>query len=214
MEVQQRILLERPPEHPVEAHKSWIEAVSPEILELAPPICRRTFVFLPVGARVLITIPSRQAVQRFVTEIVGRQLQPVPCLQVRAPQTEQVERIQRRRHFREAVCRPVRCQWSSRPTDQFLATTRDLSASGLLMRAEPDQCPSGLDSGDLLHLELELPQSTLNLASRIICVRLENHQALHLAVEYRDIREQDQNQIVQFLFAVQRNLLRQEIKRS
>jgi c-di-GMP-binding flagellar brake protein YcgR len=144
----------------------------------------------------------------FIGKVVGKKYTPIPVLHVK-PASPPIKN-QRRDFFRIKVTLKVKIslldtgEWAN-------GYIKDISGSGALITTNRE-----LKKGDLINLEITLVSKILEVKSRAVRVwkeeRSQCSNMYYVAVQFVDIDEVKQDEIIKFVLAEQRKLIKKGYK--
>lgn len=189
-------------------YSSRIEEVFPDRLAIAWPTAGGLPVEARVGTRVRVDCLAERAINRLWTEVVGRELAPVPVLLV--DRRAKSIRIQRRQFVRLDVSVGVKfgILWAPDPFDGptpliFEGRTRDLSGGGILLITEIRLVPT-----TQLDMVINLPSKRISAVGEVVMIqKVETEQdgnRYWTGIRFIGIEERDRDAIVKFIFREQR----------
>ena len=182
-----------------ELYPSRVEEIAELTIALAAPIYKGQVRRVAEGEEIWVEFVDGGNLYRFHTTVVRQVKEPVPLLIVMRP--NKIQRWNRRKFFRF----PVRLKVTLQLADQQLTgETVDLSAGGFAARFPLELEEVKKDAA--AQVLLSLPEKAISSKGRIVRQEpLENQQTI-LAVEFTDLPEKEQDEIVAFIFAQQREL--------
>jgi c-di-GMP-binding flagellar brake protein YcgR len=211
MRENQIVTIEIPPEGPRAQYASRVEALDNEGIVLAAPLEGNEVVPLFTGQRLAVVVAYGRSgeARRFITTVLWQRSHPLPLIKVARP--ERIERVQRRRFFREDVLLRGFCRRSTQIEPPVAMVTRNLSGGGALVRVRLRGGPEWLrqlQRGGHLWLELHLASGLpLESLARIVRLHLEV-EAVDLALEFENLPELERERLIKYLFRLQREALR------
>jgi hypothetical protein len=152
-----------------------------------------------VGARAEVSWGADEGLRMLPVELLGVQRARVPLWHFRT--LGPVEQVQRRSSVRLALTAPVQVRHSGQI---FVGASLDLSEGGLRCIVTGDSDPTAGDTGDLA-LFLDDDHNPLRIGAMIVRVRRHDPRQVTLVLQFRDLSDQDQDQIRTRVFLEQRN---------
>ncbi|MBC7319941.1 flagellar brake protein [bacterium] len=196
-------------------YSSRIEGINDEEFLLALPFIGTVPVPLRLGERISIYSVSDDAVYRIDGEIIKRQLEPVPLLQVKID--KDIVRVQRRRYVRVPIV--LNIQYKLKEVEKIYYTySKDISGGGARIIL-----PEPLRVRDIIDMRIELPSPELPIDCegeivwidrQEILVNNKREEIIHAGVRFTLIEEKERERLIKFLFNYQRNLIKKGWKRG
>lgn len=196
-------------------YSSRIEGINDEEFLLALPFIGTVPVPIRLGERISIYSVSDDAVYRIDGEIIKRQLEPVPLLQVKIDKN--IVRVQRRRYVRVPIV--LNIQYKLKEEGKVYYTySKDISGGGArIILPEPLRVRDIID----MRIELPSPEAPISCEGEIvwvdrqeILVNNKREEIIHAGVSFTLIEEKERERLIRFLFDYQRNLIKKGWKRG
>ena len=171
----------------------------------------RKGILLPMrlGQEIKVIIRYKNSTVGFLTKVVGRRREPIPCLIINKP--DHIVAInQKREYVRLNVSLPVRFRIIDNENNNMIeeGITIDISAGGVLFSSKGE-----VKKGQKIEIEITLSlEKTFSCQADAIRIfeKAENN-AIWVAVEYNDISEADRDRIFKFIFEKQREWIKKGI---
>ncbi|MCP8616718.1 flagellar brake protein [Salirhabdus salicampi] len=149
-----------------------------------------------------------EAVYTFRTEVTGRGNEQAPVLHMSYPGDDQLMKIQRRKFLRVPAELDVSVRDSHQTFSPFTTKTVDLSGGGLAI--ETGHTPF-IQKGSIIHVWLVLPFKSneyhyINARAKVVRIFYdtdENETVEYASLQFTDIIEQDQQEIIRYCFEKQ-----------
>lgn len=173
---------------------------------------RKTF-FLQKGHSLIVQFVGKDKVfYQFKTKIVECQLEDLPKLIIRKP--KKIERIQRRKFVRIQTALDIAVHSVNKTFHPFTTVSYDISGGGLSIIVPAN---TQLLKNDLVKIFIVLPmgkQTNHYISTKAKVLRLQkNKDRITLAsLQFKNIYDVDQQKIVQFCLAKQREMRRKELE--
>ncbi|MCX7795019.1 MAG: flagellar brake protein [bacterium] len=190
-------------------YNSRIEGINDEEIVLALPFIGTIPVPVRIGEKISIYSVSDDAVYRVDGEIIKRQLEPIPLLQVKI--NKDIVRVQRRRYVRIPIV--LNIQYKLKETDKIYYTySKDISGGGIRI-----VLPEVLNIHSIVEVRIELPppELSINCEGEIvwidkqeIVVNNRKEEIIHAGIKFTLIEEKERERLIRFLFNYQRNLIK------
>lgn len=190
-------------------YSSRIEGINDEELFLALPFVGTVPVPIRIGERISVYSVSDDAVYRVDGEIIKRQLEPVPLLQLKI--ISDIIRVQRRRYVRVPIV--LNIQYKLKDVDRIYYTySKDISGGGIRI-----VLPEPLKIHDIVEIRVELPSPELPIDcegeiawvdTQEIIVNKRREEITHAGVRFTSIEEKERERLIKFLFNYQRSLIK------
>jgi len=184
---------------------SRVEEINDDYLYIAAPTYRGEIVPLRIGQDITICLVHNKDFFVFSTKIVSRKRNPLPLLIVRKPQ--KLDKIQRRAFVRLSVRMPLYFKVLPDEEEFKEGVTLDISGGGAQFES-----PAILNKDQLLEIKIKLPErEPVCCKARVVRVTTDTKgtgQGTTVAVEYEDITEGQQDRIINYIFAVQREWIK------
>ena len=184
-----------------------------EELVVGIPTVRGVEVPVEQGDRLAIQTMHPDGIRRFSSEVLHRRNLPAPCLYLKWPDDEQVERIQRRQHVRVQTLVPttVRRKGGAESRRSIEGSTTSLSAGGARL-----SLPVPLAVNSYVDVELHLPeQRTLVCGARVVTSGEAKNQprsrGFWAALQFIGVQHEARRELTRFVFDVQREQLRKGV---
>lgn len=188
-------------------YSSRVDEVLDDRLAVAWPTVGGLPVEARVGSKVRVDCISGQAITRLLTEVLGRQRDPIPVLWVAIP--DKIIRIQRRQFVRLDISVGVKfgILWAPEPFDgptpiMFEVKTRDISGGGLALVTEIRLMPK-----TQLDMVIDLPEKRISAVGEVVQIhQVETDGEISrywLGVRFIGIDKSDREFIIKFIFREQ-----------
>ncbi|MBO8159369.1 flagellar brake domain-containing protein [Thermosyntropha sp.] len=201
----QLVEIEYQGEDGVEYLPSRVEGINEENIHLAVPIRKGQLVPIHIDQKIKVCFTTENNSYAFIANVLGRKREPVPVLIVSKP--DKIVKIQRRSYVRIPVSIPVFYRAIPDGQDYEPGQTVDISAGGTLFLSK-----SKLEPGQKLELELNLPNRPKIICQaevkRYIPPEVSGAGNYKIAVEFKDISENQRDQIFNFIFEKQREWIK------
>ncbi|MGB4071147.1 MAG: flagellar brake protein [bacterium] len=183
-------------------YATYITELGRDTLSIAAPIFRGRFVTFPRGQRLKAFLPGPTALYTFTTSVVGDLNYPTPQLIIKYP--TEIARCQRRRFVRIEVLIPASVELPDAPDNSLLGNVVDLSAGGAKLVMNKSCSP-----GTVVKLTL-LQEPYLETEAQVLRVEpvAGQRSRWEWAVEFIGLTEQERDNIIKFIFAMQREMRR------
>lgn len=187
---------------------SKIEDIENDTLVLDIPIKDNRLFHLSLNESVKIHFNKGDSFYYFIGEIVDKKYIPIPVLYIKP--VSPLIKNQRRDFFRikvtlKAKLNLIECE------ESFDGFIKDLSGGGALITTDRE-----LQKGTLLNLQLCLMSKKLDIKCRVIrswCEKLPRQTVVHYAaVQFVEIEKVVQEEIIKFIFAEQRKIIKKGYK--
>jgi c-di-GMP-binding flagellar brake protein YcgR len=184
---------------------------------------------LRIGQKIKCIIQHRDALFQFETEIVDFKRSGLVNLLV-LDMPEQLDRVQRRQHFRLEIDLPIR--YRIRPnalmkdSPRFQTThTKNISGGGLQISDLDSVKLDPVKKGTMLDLLIELPDRNkdpqtivahpviIECTGKVVSIRGNGDQKPAFGIEFSHIEEQDREKLINFIFEEQTLQMRMRSKR-
>lgn len=151
-------------------------------------------------------------VVQFTSEIIGRSNASLPLLVIKRPEKEKYTVIQRRRFLRIKCMLDVAIHPLKKEFRPFRAVTNDISAGGASVLIENN---ISLEEGSNINCWIVLPREDVNyqylkLLARIVRVARHNEKYNVVSLQFVDITNQQEQQLLQFSFEYQLEMRQKE----
>lgn len=190
-------------------YNSRIEGITEKEFILALPFIGTVPIPIRIGEKISIYSVSDDAVYRVDGEIVKRQLEPIPILQVKI--SEDIERVQRRRYVRIPIV--LNIQYKLKGVDKIYYTySKDISGGGVRIIL-----PELLKVYDIIEMRIELisPEPPINCEGEVVWINKQEilvinkrEEIIHAGIRFTLIEEKERERLIRFLFNYQRNLIK------
>lgn len=190
-------------------YNSRIEEITEKEFILALPFIGTVPIPIRIGEKISIYSVSDDAVYRVDGEIVKRQLEPIPILQVKI--SEDIERVQRRRYVRIPIV--LNIQYKLKGVDKIYYTySKDISGGGVRIIL-----PELLKVYDIIEMRIELisPEPPINCEGEVVWINKQEilvinkrEEIIHAGIRFTLIEEKERERLIRFLFNYQRNLIK------
>jgi len=191
-----------------EEYRCKILDINNSVIYIDYPIHAKTnkTVFLPdhVPLEVFFVGDSDQAFT-FKTEVVGRELAPIPKILLQLPEKENFNKIQRRQFVRIDKAVDVAVHPLAGEFQPFTTITEDISAGGASILI-PKDLPVEKDHCILVWVSLPMQSGTyhyLNFQARIIRIIEKNKAKNSASIQFIDVKEHDIQKLIRFCFEAQ-----------
>lgn len=167
--------------------------------------------YLPKDLQFTITYKKDQNVFTFNSYVIERKLASIPTLAIHLPDREEHRRIQRRRHVRinASVDLAVHCLEDS--FTPFTTTTRDISGGGMSIYIKEKLFSKEIPLKLAIVLQVdEGKYKYIFTKAKFIRYKELKQGALTASLQFIDLKEQDQQKIISFCFAKEREQRKQE----
>lgn len=187
-------------------YSSRVEDISPDRIVFAAPLKNNKIVPLQEGDEIKIEYSGNSVQYSFTTRVVHTKTGHIPMVTVESP--KMIRRWQRRRFLRMKAKLPVtltrvRADDSNSSPEIYQVESIDISGGGIMVRS-----PIRFHDGECLELEITLPHGGLLEALGKV-VRVEEKVGggdlyYMTGIEFMVIRESDRQQIISYVFELQR----------
>lgn len=192
-----------------EYYKTRVEGISAHSIQLGIPIVNGALLPIHQGDQIQAKYSVKKEYNQVITYsfssfIRGWEKSPIPVMILDLP--DKVNKAQRRSYLRLPV--NMVCHWSKpdEDTDQEAAII-DLSGGGCQLKTTET-----LEEGTEINLRLTVPNKPeIVIKSKIMRVlerQDKKHNYYHCGVEFTEIRENQRDQIVKYLFELQRDSIK------
>lgn len=187
---------------------SKVEDTESGALVLDMPIKGKQIFHIDLDESVKIHFSRDDSFYYFVGIVAAKRYIPVPVLHVK-PVSPFIKN-QRRDYFRIKVT--IKAKIRLVETEELLhGYVRDLSGSGALITSG-----SKLKDGDLINIEFIIMSKTIDVKGRVVRVWREEHlrnpKMYYIAVQFVEIDEALQDEIIKFILAEQRKMIKKGYK--
>lgn len=201
----QLVEIEYQDEDEVEYLSSRVEEIDGDYLHLAVPIRRGQLVPMHIGQKIKVCFTREDNSYAFTTNIIARRREPIPVLIVNKP--EKIVKIQRRAYVRIPASIPINYRLVPQGQSFESGMTVDISGGGTLFLSK-----SKLEPGQILEVEICLPNRPKVVCQaevkRFIPPETGGANTYKIAVEFKDITENQRDQIFNFIFEKQREWIK------
>ncbi|QGG47254.1 flagellar brake protein [Heliorestis convoluta] len=194
-------------------HKSRVEDIGEDKILLALPFKEGQPIPMHVGDPVIFYKITSHGIYVYQSIIQERQSQPLPIITVERP--KKIDKVQRRNFYRFPVFMKTvyakqedekdPCDWTWKA-----CTIKNISAGGLLVLVNDE-----FQKNDKLLIEVPLLQERLRLQAfvkRVFLERVERQAYYLLGLEFIEPSRMEQEKIIQFIFARQREMRSQGLQ--
>lgn len=193
----------------VEYLPSRIEEIKEDYLYISMPMRKGILLPMRLGQEIKVIIRYKNSTVGFLTKVVGRRREPIPCLIINKP--DHIVAInQKREYVRLNVSLPVRFRIIDNENNNMIeeGITIDISAGGVLFSSKGE-----VKKGQKIEIEITLSlENTFSCQAHAIRIfEKEENNAIWVAVEYNDISEADRDRIFKFIFEKQREWIKKGI---
>lgn len=189
----------------IEYLASRVEEIEGDYLHLAVPIRRGQLVPMHIGQKIKVYFAKEDNSYAFTTTVVARKREPVPVFIVNKP--EKIVKIQRRAYVRIPASIPINYRLVPQGQSFESGMTVDIGGGGALFLSK-----SKLEPGQMLEVEICLPERPKVVCQaevkRVIPPEIGGVNSYKVAVEFRDITENQRDQIFNFIFEKQREWIK------
>lgn len=184
---------------------SRIEEIEDEHIHLAVPMYKGQLVPMHIGQKIRVCFSKEDNSYAFTTTIMARRREPIPVLIVNKPNA--IVKIQRRSYVRIPASVPVAYRLVPQGQGYESSHTVDISGGGILFLSKDK-----LEPGQILEIELCLPGRPKVVCQaevkRFIPPELGGAATYKVAAEFKDITENQRDQIFGFIFQKQREWIK------
>ncbi|KAB2952334.1 hypothetical protein F9B85_09250 [Heliorestis acidaminivorans] len=193
-------------------HKSRIEDMSDDKLILALPFKEGQPIPMHVKERVIFYKITDSGIWVYQTQVLSRKAHPIPVIEVDRPL--KADKVQRRNFYRFPIVLetdyakideqkdPIDWEWLS-------CSIRNISGGGLLLL-----CQEPLEKDNKLFVNIPLLQEQLRMKGiirRVSKVQEQRETSYYIGLEFIEPTRVEQEKIIQFIFARQRERRNQEL---
>lgn len=185
-------------------YRSQVEEMGEKILVIGAFYEQGEVVPLREGTKVKLTYWDELAAYSFEAVIMQRIAIPLPMFVLALP--DSIARIQRRSYVRIPIAYPMtfRIVLEDGVSDKYEGVMLDLSGGGVRFRFKTQIF---MEQDSLLEANIFLPDEILQASLRVIRVdESENNSEYIVSGEFFNISERQRDQIVRFVFKIQREL--------
>lgn len=201
----QLVEIEHQLEDAVEYLSSRVEEIDNEHIHLAVPMRKGQLVPMHIGQKIRVCFSKENNSYAFTAIIVARKREPIPVLIVNKPST--IVKIQRRSYVRIPASVPVAYRLIPQGQGYESSNTVDISGGGILFLSKDK-----LQPGQILEIELYLPGRPKVVCQaevkRFIPPEGGGTNTYKIAAEFKDITENQRDQIFNFIFQKQREWIK------
>ncbi|SHG57651.1 c-di-GMP-binding flagellar brake protein YcgR, contains PilZNR and PilZ domains [Thermosyntropha lipolytica DSM 11003] len=201
----QLVEIEYPLEEGVEYLASRVEEIDGDYLHLAVPIRKGQLVPMHIGQKIKVCFTRDDESYAFNTSIVARRREPIPVLIVNKP--DKLVKIQRRAYVRIPASIPINYRLIPQGQNFESGMTVDISGGGAFFLSQ-----TKMERGQTLEVEICLPQRPKIVCQaevkRVIPPEVGGASSYKVAIEFKDITENQRDQIFNFIFEKQREWIK------
>lgn len=208
LEINQKIEIEIPDGPYQGSYNSKVSNITEDLITVMAIYERENVIPVSKGIEVNILYEGDSAFYSLTTEIIERISNPIPSLVLK--NTDQIERIQRRRYFRVKINKDIKYfaikeHKNEDGQPEFKKTTAiDLSGGGLMMVLNEN-----LKINDRLLFNLQIDELDKLIEGEIVRIKYNTDGYSKTAgVEFVEMDRKDTDKIISFLFNYQRKLRR------
>ncbi|HBQ24773.1 MAG TPA: hypothetical protein DD791_00130 [Syntrophomonas sp.] len=190
---------------------SRIEEIKEQYLYISMPMRKGSYIPMRIGQEIRIIMCYKKATVGFVTEVVGRRREPIPCLIINKPE-HIVPVNQKREYVRLDISLPVQFRIIDEKDNAEIkeGITIDISAGGALFYTKTE-----VNIGQKMEIKMQLsPKNTFSCyahAIRVFKKRELEKNTIQVAVEFDGIDEAHRDRIFKFIFKKQRERIKKGI---
>jgi c-di-GMP-binding flagellar brake protein YcgR len=187
------------------SYRTKVEEVQEDsTLTIGVPIVEGQFIPLREGTSLEVTFSDAWSAYSFNSVILNRFSEPIPTFIIKYP--EKINKIQRRKFVRIPVVRPLKYKVYQEQEDgeEKIGSMKDLSGGGLRFQSRED-----LPLKTKLEIRTNMDAEDLEVPGLVIrCIKDEDTDLFNISIEFQDISEKTRDQIVGYVFKIQREMRR------
>jgi c-di-GMP-binding flagellar brake protein YcgR len=192
------------------SYRTRVEDIRENSLVLGMPMENSNYVPLRPGSEVIVWHWDDSASHAFYCKVKERIREPIPLIFLEWPPFK-TKKIQRRNFVRVPVNLPLdfAIDGQSEKEEFKKVLIRDLSGGGAQFISK-----TRLVKGDILKIRLFLPQKTIECKAKVMWVyteKIDKRERYLVGIKYLDISEKTQDQIIEYVFQRQRELIQKGV---
>jgi c-di-GMP-binding flagellar brake protein YcgR len=201
LEVNQNILIDIINED--EMCKSTIAEIGEKEILISFPMAGNIAGLLSTGTPIVIIFMYGSDQFRFRTEILGRKVDKIPLFRILRPNQDEIQKIQRRENFRVMANLKL-------TLGEHYFNTINISAGGVLFSCDVNydikmgEAVSGMITVPSINSKVLTPVHFQARVTRVL--REEKNDRKKVALEYTELKQQDQMKLTQYCFERQKQL--------
>jgi len=185
-------------------YRTRIDEVGERLLVVGAPFKHREVVPLREGTKVTLTFFDESSAYSFEGKIMQRISVPIPMIVLALPHSDSISKVQRRNFVRVSALYPISFRSVTKEglSDTQNGTLLDLSGGGMRFLTKKH-----VESNTLLYVQLFLPKGEVQTPVRVCrTVKIEDSERYTVSVEFHDISERVRDQIISYVFDIQRTM--------